>query len=141
MRIFAKLLTIHSGVGALNYSLVFFYKKGLFHVGLALTDGLDIALSTGFLGGFLADTRDVGNLVTAVNGLPVIFAGSAGLGVQRTLMMLVNQEVGNRRLDLERSRLRDRATANMNLHSGIISPGHIADFLASVRPPHKHRSG
>ena len=56
-------------------------------------------------------------------------------------VVLVNEEVGNHRLQLERRRCRDRAPAHMHLHFDVVHACIVTDFLILRDTSHQAEIG
>lgn len=88
-----------------------------------------IALRNGFRGQFLADAGFIRHFVSPVDRLVVIQAGRSAFRIQGALMMFMNDEVGNYRLNLQGRRLGNRTAANMDLDRAVIGMRHVADLF------------
>ena len=81
------------------------------------------------IGKFLADARQIGDLVLAVFGEVVVLAGAAVAFQERVAVEFVDREVRNSRLKLQGGRGHDRAAADMDLAGRVVDVAHVADLL------------
>ena len=83
-----------------------------------------------FLRELLADAGTVRHFIAAVDRFDVIiFSEITHSLFDCAFMYLVNEEIRNDRLDLERCGCRDRAAADMDLNGNIIDICHVTDLL------------
>ena len=90
----------------------------------------------------LAKAGQVGHGEVAVDRLVVVGAGE-DVGLQQGgLVVLMDQEVGDDRLQLQGRRRGLGTAAHVNLDAHVVHAGHVRHtFLPSVKPPMLPRSG